>query len=275
MSEVGSDTPGMEPRRSVDDLVKAMGIDGRSKSKVSERAKSLDHNVVDLVGSPAERSPNVFHEQDEMKLVCRASLEFGDEMEVEVAGLLGLGVDEQAPAADLVGQLDQAGEDVSEQPSAQPSKFVVHIHSDTGQENDRREIAPCSLAQPIGSVSRVDLGHAPGVEGEDPVIPVLGDHVDPCGPTGCRPASFGWRVATGEPLSSCRARRASAGRLGGIVPGRRRDVQGRRGPCGRDRHVPFLLRVADPPAGAVLAGLELVSPRPWPGDDSGGGTSTL
>jgi transposase-like protein len=50
---------GISTRR-VDDLVKSMGIDGMSKSQVSELAKSLDHKVAEFRNRPLDAGPYTY-----------------------------------------------------------------------------------------------------------------------------------------------------------------------------------------------------------------------
>lgn len=62
-----------------------------------------------------------------MEGIRRAQFELGDEVEVEVSSLGGLGVYEQATAADVVGQLHEAGKHILEQACSQTSTFMVGV----------------------------------------------------------------------------------------------------------------------------------------------------
>ena len=54
--------------------------------------------------STQEGATDVLNEQDKVQVVGRAGLELGHEVEVGIPRLLRLGVDEQAPATDVVGE---------------------------------------------------------------------------------------------------------------------------------------------------------------------------
>jgi hypothetical protein len=79
-------------------------------------------------------------------VVGRAGLELGYEVEVEIWRLLGFGVNEQAPATDVVGELDQADEDVLEQAGPEPVALVVDVDAEPGQQSDRLRVATGALA---------------------------------------------------------------------------------------------------------------------------------
>lgn len=76
-------------------------------------------------------SANVFHQQDEMKLVGRARLKLGDKVKAKVAGFGGF--------------------------------------AESRKQSHGLGIATGALSHPIGGSVRVQLGHAPGVIGDDPV----------------------------------------------------------------------------------------------------------
>jgi hypothetical protein len=52
--------------------------------------------------SAGQGAANVLHQKDEVEWVGGAVLELGDEMPVVVAGVIGLGVDQECPAADVL-----------------------------------------------------------------------------------------------------------------------------------------------------------------------------
>ena len=55
-------------------------------------------------------------------------------------------MDEQAPATDVGGELDEAGEDVLEQARPEPFALVVDIDTEAGQQSDRLRVATGPLA---------------------------------------------------------------------------------------------------------------------------------
>jgi hypothetical protein len=62
-------------------------------------------------------------------------------VEVEIPCLLGLGVNKQAPATDVVGDLDEAGKGVLEEAAPEPVALVVDVHAKPGQKGDRLRVA--------------------------------------------------------------------------------------------------------------------------------------
>lgn len=88
-------------------------------------------------------------------------------MKVEVAGVLGFTVDEQAATADVLADCCYALDDVAEQPCSQSSAFVAAVHPEPCEQRDRLRVAVSALAQPWRSIGDVDLGHGPGVVGHD------------------------------------------------------------------------------------------------------------
>jgi hypothetical protein len=99
-----------------------------------------------LTRSTQEGATDVFHEQDKVHVVGRAGLELGYEVKVEISRLFGLGVDEKAPATDVVGELDQPGEDVLEQAGPEPVALVVDVDAEPGQQSDRLRVPTRPLA---------------------------------------------------------------------------------------------------------------------------------
>ena len=81
-----------------------------------------------------------------MQVICRARLKLGHKVKVERPGLLGFGVDQQAPATDVVGEHDQAGKDILEEPCAEPVALVVDVDGKPGQKGDRLRVAPAPFA---------------------------------------------------------------------------------------------------------------------------------
>ncbi|HZT64965.1 MAG TPA: hypothetical protein VFA11_04175 [Acidimicrobiales bacterium] len=62
-----------------------------------------------------------------MKVIGRAGLELGDEMQIEITGLSGFGMYEKAAASDVLGQLSQPGKHVLEEPCAKAPALMVDM----------------------------------------------------------------------------------------------------------------------------------------------------
>ncbi len=102
-------------------------------------------NVTDLgavTGSSLQGPADVLREDDEMQRVGGAVFELRDEVPVEGAGGVGLGVDEERPAPDFIGESDHPEEDVLEQGGAEPPAFVADVHAEAGEEGDGLRVAP-------------------------------------------------------------------------------------------------------------------------------------
>ena len=56
--------------------------------------------------------------------------------------------------------------------------FVVDVHAESSEQSYRLGIAAGALAYPAGDRLGVQLGHTPGVIGDDSVAVVLGDDED-------------------------------------------------------------------------------------------------
>jgi hypothetical protein len=54
-------------------------------------------------------------------------------VKVEVSCVFGLGVDEQPPATDVLGELQQAGEDVLEEAGSEPVALVAYVDAEPGK----------------------------------------------------------------------------------------------------------------------------------------------
>jgi hypothetical protein len=72
-----------------------------------------------------------------VELVGRARSEPGDEVQVEVACIVGLGVDEQASAADVLIGVEEPGDDIAEQASLKSSALVVDVDAEAGEQRDQ------------------------------------------------------------------------------------------------------------------------------------------
>jgi hypothetical protein len=113
-----------------------------------------------------------------VKFVGGARLELGYEMNVEVAGVGGFSVDEQASTTNAVGEFSEPSEDVLEHPGSKTRTFVVDVHAESSEQSYRLGIAAGALTYPAGDGLGVQLGHTPGVIGDDSVAVVLGDDED-------------------------------------------------------------------------------------------------
>jgi hypothetical protein len=81
-----------------------------------------------------------------MELVCGARFKFGDEMEIEVACLRCLGVDQESPTTDVLTDAQQSGDRVSKEAGSYPSAFVLGVNTESGEERHWLGVTPCSLA---------------------------------------------------------------------------------------------------------------------------------
>jgi hypothetical protein len=124
-----------------------------------------------------QRSAYVLHTQHEVKWVGGAGLELGYEMTAEVAGFGGFGVHQDASTADVVGEVNQA-KDILEHSGPESCTFVVGVHTESSEQAYWLRIAPST--HPAGDRLRVQLGHTPGVIGDDSMVLVLGDDEDSC-----------------------------------------------------------------------------------------------
>ncbi len=144
-----------------------------------ERTAAVERSVLGAAakpGSGAERSTDVLHEENEVEVVGGARLELGHHVQVEGSGTSGLGVHEEATAADVPGQCGEAGEDVLEQTRTESPPFMVDVDGEASEQSDRQGSAATPLTKPLRSVGATDLRHAPGVVGDDLLAVVSGDH---------------------------------------------------------------------------------------------------
>jgi hypothetical protein len=116
-----------------------------------------------------------------VQVVRRAGFEFRDEMGVEGAGFFGLGVNQDAPTADVVRQLNESHQNVLEEARTESPAFMLDVYPEAGQEGDRLRVAPGAPAESAGRIGGVKLGHAPGVVSDDLVTVVFRDDKDPRG----------------------------------------------------------------------------------------------
>lgn len=68
-----------------------------------------------------------------MEVVGRAGCQLGDQVEVEGAGLVRLSVDEEATAANVLADVEQPGDGISEEAGTEPSSLVVGVDAETGE----------------------------------------------------------------------------------------------------------------------------------------------
>jgi hypothetical protein len=130
---------------------------------------------------PSQGSTYVFQKQDEVKFVGWAWLELGYEMNVEAAGFGGFGVYEQASTADVLRESDEPGKNVLEHSGSKPCALVIDVYTESSEQSYGLGVAPSAFVHPIGSRLRVQLGHTPGVIGDDSVVVgQLGDDEDSC-----------------------------------------------------------------------------------------------
>lgn len=116
-----------------------------------------------------------------MQFVGWAALELGYEMNVEVAGFGGFGVDEQASTADVLRESDEAGKNILEHSGSKPCTLVIDVDAESSKQSYGLGVAASAFTYPIGGRLRVQLGHTPGVIGDDPVVVgQLGDDEDSC-----------------------------------------------------------------------------------------------
>jgi hypothetical protein len=131
-----------------------------------------------------------------VQVVGRARLELGDQMKIKVAGLARFGVDEQSSTANVGGQVEKSSEDVLEKPDAEPATLVVDIGPESGEQRNGLGIATGTMKETLRCCNGTDLGHAPGVVGDDPRALLLSHDEDTGRSRVCRLAGI-----TLQPLS--------------------------------------------------------------------------
>lgn len=77
-----------------------------------------------------DRAADVFHHQEQMQGVSRGGLELRDQMQVEGSGIIGLGVNQQAPAADSSSRSRRSPHDVGQESCPQPLRLVSGRHAE-------------------------------------------------------------------------------------------------------------------------------------------------
>ena len=119
---------------------------------------------------------DVFHEEDEVQRVGGRWLEAGNEMEIEIPGMVALGVDEKASTPDCGSEFGHPADDVLEQPYAQTMALVTDIDTETGKERYGLRILARTSAETGWSILNSDAGHGPGVVGDNDGRVRLGDY---------------------------------------------------------------------------------------------------
>ena len=109
-----------------------------------------------------------------MKPIGRALLELGDQVEVEGACLVTLGVDQQAPASDRLSDEQPPSDDITQEASAEAHPFVSSIDAQSSQQGDWLGAAPGTLGEPRRGISHIELGHRPGVVRNNPATVIVG-----------------------------------------------------------------------------------------------------
>lgn len=110
-----------------------------------------------------------------MEFVSRADLEFGDEVQVERASIVGFCVDEERSAADVVGECNEAFERIHEECGAESTPLVVNVDAETSEERDGLRVTTATFAKARGRVRDADLCHAPCVVRDDFIGVGFGD----------------------------------------------------------------------------------------------------
>lgn len=120
-------------------------------------------------GCSGEGVVDVFHEEYEVEGVGGGWFEFGDEVEVEVSGVGGFGVDEQASTADGGAEFGCSSGDVLDEAGAEAVSFVVGVDAAADEEGYGLGVAAGAFAEAGRGVAGGDGGHGPGVVGHDVV----------------------------------------------------------------------------------------------------------
>jgi hypothetical protein len=107
-----------------------------------------------------------------------ARLELRDEMQIEGARVVVLGVDEQPSAADRLVEGHETRNDIGQEAGAEATSFVTFVDAEAGEQCDRLWIPTCPAANARRRVRDGHLSHAPRVVRDDVVIAVSGDDKD-------------------------------------------------------------------------------------------------
>jgi hypothetical protein len=82
--------------------------------------------------STSQGSSDVLYQENQLQIVGRARFKLGNKVQIEVASLAGLGVDQETSAADLRRQFAHAREHVLQERSAKSSSPVVQVDTQPG-----------------------------------------------------------------------------------------------------------------------------------------------
>ena len=110
-----------------------------------------------------------------MQRVSGARLELGYEILIEVSGLCRVGVDKQSPTSNWVAHVGDAVHDILQETCSESASFVCLVHAKASEKRHRLGIPRGSLAKPRGRGLYPNLGHRPGVVGDDLQALGLGD----------------------------------------------------------------------------------------------------
>lgn len=98
-----------------------------------------------------------------MESVSGARFEFGNEVQVEVAGLIRLGMDEQTATANVVAEAHEARDHIREQSRAEAVAFVGSIDTESCEQCHGLGIAASTFTNSGWGCFEVELRHAPSV----------------------------------------------------------------------------------------------------------------
>jgi hypothetical protein len=113
-----------------------------------------------------------------VQVVGGAWLELGDQMEVEISGVARFGMDEEASTADVRRQVEQSSEDVLKKSDTEPATLMVDVDAESSEQCYRLGIATGALKETPRCCYGMDLGHAPGVVGDNPRVVLFGHNED-------------------------------------------------------------------------------------------------
>ncbi|GAB3200481.1 hypothetical protein GCM10027062_20180 [Nocardioides hungaricus] len=78
-------------------------------------------------------------------------------------------MDQEAAAADLVGERGDPSDDIHQEPSAESLAFVCEIDAEPGKQGNWLGIPSGTRSQSLRSIADRKLPHAPGVVRDDPI----------------------------------------------------------------------------------------------------------
>lgn len=110
---------------------------------------------------------NVLHQEHEMRVIGRRRHELGNEVEIERASLIRLGVDQQAAASDLRTKVRDAEDHIPNESGADPSTLVALVHAEPCEECHRLRVSAGTLLHPSRGVIDMNARHPPGEVASD------------------------------------------------------------------------------------------------------------